>query len=286
MSRRLSHPFHHKSDKQSPQGSDPSDSNTFLTIPPEILDKILEYHGSPHKQRGATGPDCMRFGGYLVGRAQSKTPLLLNHNPRAQPPALDEQCRPLWIQGAPSQIRSFIVASRRLNTGSKYPMGDLARDSGEYLSALSNLHSLTFYNTRVEHIGEDQFHTCFSAFRETLTCLTLGAVATLFGAFVALVDYFPKVTTLRPRSFVLEPDEGPVPPLSRPLRGKLHVTCIRTDRSDFFDRFAELDLEYEDLEIDYFVLSTAAKSEFLQSALQISKTTVKSLRMVTEFRRE
>lgn len=165
-------------------------------------------------------------------------------------------------------------------------MGDLARDSGEYLSALPNLHSLTLNNARVEHIGEAEFHTCFSAFRETLTYLSLEAITTSFGPFVALIDYFPNVTTLRLCSFVLEPDEAPAPPLSRPLRGKVHVTCVRTDRLDFFNRFAELNLEYEELVIDYFVLHNSAKAKFLASALQISRNTVKFLRLTVESRRE
>ena len=70
----------------------------------------------------------------------------------------------------------------------------------------------------------------FSAFRDTLTYPSLETFTASFSAFVTLVDYFPNITTLRLRSFELEPDGGPVPSLSRPLRGKLYVREVRASR--------------------------------------------------------
>ena len=123
--------------------------------------------------------------------------------------------------------------------GIKYPIRDLAQDSGGYFSALHNVHNLALRNLRVEHISEDQFRICFSAFRKTLTDLSLRTIATSLGAFVTLVDYFPNITTLQLRSFVLEPD------------------------LEFFDRFAKLDLEYEGSPYDPFMYE---KRMFLESA--------------------
>ena len=70
--------------------------------------------------------------------------------------------------------------------------------------------------------------------------LSLDTFATSFGAFVALVDYFPNIKTLQRRSFELEDDERPVPRLSRPLRGKLQVNHVRVGFSGFLNRFARL----------------------------------------------
>ena len=157
-------------------------------------------------------------------------------------------------------------------------MKDLAQDSGKYLSALRNLHSLKLYNIRLEHISGDKFRTYFSAFRETLTSLSLENFATSFSAFVTLVDYFPNVTTLQLRLVEPEPDEGPVPSLSRPLQGKLHVHEVHVNYLKFFNQFAQLELEYEELVIDTS-LSTPAGTLFVESALRISPSTVKSLRL-------
>ena len=166
----------------------------------------------------------------------------------------------------------------------KYRMQDLAQDSGEYFSALCNLHNLTLYNIRVEHINKEKFHTCFSVFRETLTFLSLDSFATSFNAFVTLVDYFPNITSLQLRSFTLEPDDGPVPSLSRPLRGKVHIHHLQSDFLEFLDRFAKLDLEYEELVIGTSTLFM--KTKFVASALQISTGTVKFLRLTAELRCE
>ena len=171
-----------------------------------------------------------------------------------------------------------------MDMGTKYTMQDLARDSGEYLSALHNLRSLTLVNTMIEHISEDQLHTCFSAFRQTLTSLFLDTFATSLSAFVTLIDHFPNIATLRIDWLEVEPDEGPVPSLSRPLRGKLHLHDVQDDCLEFFNRFDKLDLEYEELVIGYSP-STLAE-EPLEHALQMGAGTVKILRLTDELQRE
>ena len=170
--------------------------------------------------------------------------------------------------------------SRGLGGGVKYRMRELAQGSGEYLSALRNLHTLTLYNTKVEPISKEQFRTCFSAFRETLTCLFLDSFTTSFSAFVTLVGYFPNITTLQLRSFTLGPDEGPVPSLSRPPRGKLHLHNVQSNHLEFLTRLSKLDLEYEELVIGSS--SLLSRTSFVERALQISASTVKFLRLITE----
>lgn len=160
-------------------------------------------------------------------------------------------------------------------------MRDLLHDFEECFSALRSLHSLELYDTEVDYISKDQFHTRFPAFHETLTYLSLGNIAIPFSSFVTLVNYFPNVTTLELGSFVLEPDGGPIPSLSRPLRGKLHLHEVETDHLVFLNRFAKLDLEYEELVIESsdFIFTEA---KFVESAIQMSTNTVKFLRLNVE----
>ena len=164
-------------------------------------------------------------------------------------------------------------------------MGDFAQESGEYLSALCNLRTLKLDDTRLEDMDEGVFRTCFSAFRDTLTHLSLDNIVMSFSAFATLIGYFPNVTTLQLHLFMLEPDEGPVPPLSRPLRGKLqlHVCEVQADSLELFNRFAQSDLEYEELVIDHF--STIPGTKFLESALRVSPSTIKLLRFAAELDR-
>ena len=81
---------------------------------------------------------------------------------------MGEWRRPHLIQGSLLEL----VHSSRHSRVLDYRMQDLAQDSGEYFSVLRNLRSLTLVNVCVEHIGEDGFRACFSAFRDTLTYLS------------------------------------------------------------------------------------------------------------------
>ena len=164
-------------------------------------------------------------------------------------------------------------------------MRKLQKVSGEFLSALHNIHSLGFINIGIEPISEQEFRTCFSAFREILTNLTLDEFTTSFSAFVTLVDYFPNITTLRLGTFTVEPDLGPVPRLSRPLRGRICLLHLRfrPGCAEFLNRLAGLDLEHEELALEPpFNVDT----RLLESILQLGASTVKYLRLTAQFQRE
>ena len=163
-------------------------------------------------------------------------------------------------------------------------MGDPAQDPGRYLGALHNIHSLTLANTRVERTGEEEFRTRFSVFRETLTCLFLDTFTTSFSGFVVLVNYFPNITTLGLRFPIPAHEKNPVPSLSRPLRGKLHV-CGTHHHLKFFSQFAKLELEYEELVIDS-LFGSFMETKYLESIIQISASTVKFLRLTARLRCE
>ena len=154
---------------------------------------------------------------------------------------------------------------------------DITEDSAEYFSALRNLRSLEFFDTTFEHINEERFRPCFSAFRETLAHLSFVNLATSFSAFVNFVDYFPNITSLELSLSVVRPDDGPVSPSSRPLRGKLCVHRTVTSCLEFFNRFAMLDPEYEELIINSSIV--ISRTKFVESALRISPKTVKFLRL-------
>ena len=163
-------------------------------------------------------------------------------------------------------------------------MRDLAQDSGGYLSALRNLRSLNLHGARIECIGEEEFRICFSAFRETLTTLILENFHTSFSAFVTLVDYFPNITSLALRSLRLGPDKEPVPSLSRPFRGKIRIHDYQADHLEFFNRFAGLDPEYEEVTIG--TCYRPMETKLLESILRMSTSTVKFLRLAGGLRGE
>ena len=282
MGKWFSHPpflLSRRSDGRSPQCSSLPGLNTSVLLPPEILDKIFEWIPTSREGR-PTLIACALVATRWTGPSQRRLFSSVE---------IDEYNYRRWMKGvilsgSKAHLLEY-VRSLRHSHGRDHRMRDLPRDSGKYFSALHNLHSLTFYQTRIEHISEEKFHTCFSAFRKTLTHLSLDTFTTSFSAFVTLVDHFPNITTLQLHSFVLEPDGGPVPSLSRPLRGKLHIHSVQANRLEFFNRFAKLDLEYEELVITGTPFMYK-ETEFMESALQISANTVKFLSLTTEHNRE
>ena len=110
---------------------------------------------------------------------------------------MDGQRRPPRIQGSTPRIRrrSFVVARHTEGVSTRYRMR-YSLDHEEYFPALRNIHSLMLLKTRVEHTPNDLFLTCFSAFRGTLTHLSLDAFATPFSAFLTLVGYFSNIRSL------------------------------------------------------------------------------------------
>ena len=245
-----------------------------MTITLDILDEILEQvptNGAGRRNLMA----CALVATWWTGPSQRR----LFSSVRIDDRNSERWMNGVVLSGSKTHLLQYVRSlwHSRSHIGTMYQMRDLAQDSGEYFSALRNLRTLTLFNTRVEKIDEDQFHTCFSAFRETLTYLSLDSFTTSFSAFVTLLDYFPNITTLQIRSFTLEPDEGPVPPLSRPLRGKVHIHRIQSSSLEFLNQFSKLDLEYEELIIDSPSFFMDAK--FVESALKISANTVKFLRL-------
>ena len=271
-----------KSNERSPQGSNLPETNVSVTLPPEIVDKFLDHHTSTTSEGRQTLMTCALVATWWTGPSQRRL---------FSSVSIYEGNYERWIKGVAlsgpkahllEHVRS-LKHCRGLSFRTKYRMRDLPQDSGEYLSALPNLRRLTLFNARVERIGEEGFQCCFSVFRGALTYLSLDTVATSFSAFVTLVGYFPNIRTLQLRSLVLEPDEGSVPTLNWPLRGKIHIHA-QPNFPEFFGRLAELDLEYEELLIvpSYH----AVKTRFLESVLQISTDTVKLLRLIPQLPRE
>jgi hypothetical protein len=166
----------------------------------------------------------------------------------------------------------------------KFSMQNLARNSGGYLAALHNLCSLTLIDIGIVPIGEEAFHTCFSAFRESLTELSLEHFDTSFSTFVTLVGYFPNISTLQLELSALDPYEGPVPPLSQPLRGEIYIRYTNPNWQEFLSQFSKLNSEYDRIVVDFSLLVVGA--EALESALQLDTSGLKCLRLEARLRRE
>ena len=258
------------------QGSGQPDPSVWspVILPPEILDNILERIPADNKGR-LTLIACASVATWFTGPSQRRLFSSVN---------IHQRNYKRWMSGAVlSESKAHLleyVRSLSYSRGPYYEMRDLPRDSGKYSSALRNLRSLTLCNIAVGRISEEEFHTCFSAFRETLTRLSLDGFTTSFCEFVTLVGYFPNITTLQLRSFRLKPDEGPVPPRPLLFRGKLRIS-VQADSPTFLNRFARLGLEYEELVIDT-PSPTFSDTKLIERVLRISASTIKFLRLTAQ----
>jgi len=186
------------------------------------------------------------------------------------------QCnRQRWMNG----VTRSVPKAHRHDTGTEYLTRGLAQDPREYFPVLRNTRNLTLSCIQVERADANQLRTYLSAFRECLTHLSLERITVSFSTFVTLVDYFPNITNLNLCAPGLGPDEGSVPPLSQPLRGKALVRASLHNSLKFFDRFAKLDLEYEELVVGPMGY---VNPTFLENAFQMSTSTVKCLRLMSE----
>jgi len=260
----------------SPKGSSPPDLNASVILPPEILDKILENIPTNTRTGESTLISCALVATWWTEPSQrllfSSVSIQTSNYRRRMDGVVLSRSKARLLE----RVRWLLLGQCR--------MQDLSQDHGEYLPAVCNVRGLSLYRARAEYINQAQFHACFSAFRGTITFLSIEWIVMSFDAFVALVDYFPDLRTLVLRNFELEPDKGPVPSLSRPLRGTLCVHSSLSSPSKLLSRFAKLDLEYEVLLIDSS--NHFRDPVFLGAALQISPNTVKILKMTDKLQSE
>jgi hypothetical protein len=176
--------------------------------------------------------------------------------------SLDDENYLQWMEGVAllilkthllRYVRSILLG---LYGKADYSTQDISRDSGGYLSALHNLRSLALCNVALLSNGQEEIHTCFSAFRETLRIE------------IFTCDYF----------------ESPVPPLSQPLRGEIYIRFTEIYWWKFIDQFTMLNQKYERLVLDFGSILVDAKN--LESLLRSSASSVKYLQLEATLRRE
>ena len=147
------------------------DRNAFTTLPPEIMDKILEHVFADGGGR-QTLTACALVATWWTGPSQR----CLFSSVSIHEWDYSRWMRSVVISGPKDHLLGYVRSlwhGRRPGPGIRYRMRDLAQDSWEYFSALRNLQNLTLFNIRIEHTNGAQFHTCFSAFRETLAYVSL-----------------------------------------------------------------------------------------------------------------
>ena len=157
-SRCLFLPSHPKSDEPSLQGFNPPDQNApVMTLPPEILDKILEHMPTNRKGR-PTLMVCALVATWWAGPSQRR----LFTSVSIHDDNLQRWMDGVVLPGSRAHLLEYVRSLwywRGQLFGAKYRMRDLPRDTWQYSSTLRNVRSLVFVNIRIENIGEEGFLT-------------------------------------------------------------------------------------------------------------------------------
>ena len=116
----------------------------------------------------------------------------------------------------------------------------------------------------------------FSAFRYTLSRLSLTSCVFRVDTLVSLIDYFPNLNHLDLIRPVPPVDGGPARPLSRPLLGQLHVSEMYEERFGIFDHLSTAGLAFDEIVFDGFSPVTLPTLERIVSTVGVR---VKHLRL-------
>ena len=120
-------------------------------------------------------------------------------------------------------------------------------DFFDYLPSFRCLQHLTLCGVHIKLDISEQLEV-FSAFRHTLSTLTLSALFLTWRTFTTIVNYFPDMRDLTVLHIVWELHHRQAPPLSRPLRGRLSIDMHQDQGLPIFaNRLSGLDVEYDEL---------------------------------------
>ena len=110
---------------------------------------------------------------------------------------------------------------------------------------------------RLQHLSLSSMHIpssdisqqikIFSAFRHSLSHLSLQHCTVTIRALVALINFFPGLDRLDLCSITHEADGKPASPLCRPLIRKFHISSFDNPDLEILDQLSELGLVFEEL---------------------------------------
>ena len=119
----------------------------------------------------------------------------------------------------------------------------------------------------------------FSAFRHTLSQLTLGSCNVAISALITIINYFPNLDRLDLHR-LYEVDGEPAPPLTHPLLGQLRVARLREGRLGLglVDQLSELGLAFGEI---VFTERIFVHARTLERVVNSVGTSIKRLRLLS-----
>lgn len=144
------------------------------------------------------------------------------------------------------------------------------------------LHQLWYLSLGYMHLPSaiSQEIEIFSAFRHTLSRLSLVNCIVTINALVTLINYFPNLNYLEFNNLFCEADSKPASPLLRPLLGQLRISHFYGGNYGLLDQLSELGLVFDEIVFyDYIFISMLS----LERIVNTVGTNAKRLRLLSHF---
>ena len=213
-----------------------------MSLPPELIDEIIQHLPLDKPQ---TLRNCSLVAKSWVYRSQKRL---------FQTVSISKSTRSSWVDRISPANLELLHHVRSLT----YTIDPTARlrfpahhiDSlDDYLPSFHNLESLVLSSMDLQSDIPQQVEN-FAAFRLTLSSLSLWDCYLSPCALITIVNCFPDIVDLQLRALMHTEDHEPIPPLSRPLRGKFSVLAFRSHDLPVLNRLSDLPPELDELVID------------------------------------
>ena len=202
-----------------------------MALPPELVDEILVY--LRHDKR--TLLNCS-----LVAKSWVYASQILYYWDQCFTPKTYQT----WRETASPTSTELLQHVRSLTCSWFSSLYDFHAD---HLKLFHRLQHLTL--THIESIQLDIINL-LSASQNTLSSLCLRYVPIYDSVLTNLIDYFPNLRELHIDQVAIQKDNSTTPSASRPLRGKLRLTCLWSrDMAVLSSCLSKLELAYDELEV-------------------------------------
>lgn len=148
----------------------------------------------------------------------------------------------------------------------------------EYLPSFRQLRHFILTSLRIS--WSPQQLELFSAFRHTLSDISMARCGATKSDFVTLINYFPNLIHLYLREVEYYKEDEPIPPLSRPRLKRLSIAEWPANSLDLIDELSNPGLHFEEVFISKSAFPEAPWSELARRVVDAFGVNAKCLRLL------
>ena len=245
-----------------------------MCLPQELVDEILSYLSLDDERGERSLQNCSLVAKSWIGPSRRH----LFETVAIQEPGLKS-----WLDSIPPANDGLLRHVRSLSL--TLPPGAWPADFypvhriDVFQDYFPSFHQLRHLSLSFVHLPSDisQQVGLFSAFRHTLSRLSLDDCKITISALGTLINCFPYLNRLDLGRIIHEVDDEPASPVSRPLIEQLYVSEVHWDGMHFFDQMSEIGLGFEEV---VFIERPFVRPELVERVADTVGVSVKCLKLL------